>query len=114
MQRTLEQVLADWRGDAQVLRRQGHEREAAGLERCAGEVVAAAEDYLMWLTEEEAMLRSGRSVAWLRAHFPEWERAGHTRREGRRRWYRMLLVPQRANVVTAREAGLRAGLAGAP
>ncbi len=106
--RALEQVLADWRGDAQVLRRRGDVHLAEQLERCADEASAAAEDYIRWLTEDRARLRSGWSHARLRAHFPVWERQGHARRDGNRRLYRMLIVPQRANVFAAREAGRRA------
>ncbi len=92
--RTLEQLLADWRGDAQALRRRGH--------------------YLRWLSEDDALLRSGRSHGWLRSQFPDWERAGHARREGRKRWYRMLVIPQRANTLAARAAGCRATLEATP
>jgi len=112
--RSLEQLLADWRGDAQVLRRRGHDREAEQMERSAEAVTRAAEDYLRWLSEDEALLRSGRSRGWLRSQFPEWERAGHTRREGRKRWYRMLVIPQRANPLAARAAGRRAALEATP
>ena len=104
--RSLEQLLADWRGDAQVLRRRGHDREAEQMERSAEAVTRAAED--------EALLRSGRSRGWLRSQFPEWERAGHTRREGRKRWYRMLVIPQRANPLAARAAGRRAAFEATP
>ncbi len=112
---TLEQLLADWRGDAQVLRRRGHDREADQLEWFADAVARAAEDYLRWLSEDEALLRSGRSRGWLRSQFPEWQRAGHARRDGRKRrkrWYRMLVIPQRANPLAARESGRRAALEG--
>ncbi len=106
--RTLEQLIADYRSDAQALRRRGYEREAERIERVMADVARAAEDYLTWLTEDEARLRSGRSVRWLRTQFSEWERAGHARREGRRGLYRMLVIPQRANTLAAREAGRRA------
>jgi hypothetical protein len=43
---TLEQLLADWRGDAQVLRRRGYDRDAGQMERFAEAVAWAAEDYL--------------------------------------------------------------------
>jgi len=112
--RTLEQLLADWRGDAQVLRRRGHDREADQMERFAEAVARAAEDYLRWLSEDEALLRSGRSRGWLRSQFPDWQRAGHARREGRKRWYRMLVIPQRANPLAARAAGRRAALEATP
>jgi hypothetical protein len=104
----LEQVLADWRGDAQVLRRHGDTRLAEQLERCADEAANAAEDYTRWLTEDDAQLRSGWSARRLRQHFAEWERQGHGRREGRRRLYRMVVIPPRANIIAAREAGRRA------
>jgi hypothetical protein len=108
--RNLEQLLADWRGDAEVLRRQGHNREAEQIERFVDDVTVVAEDYLRWLSEDEARLRAGRSLGWLRSRFPEWERAGHARRDGRRRHYRMLVISQRANTLAAREAGRRAAL----
>ena len=110
--RVLEQVLADWRGDAQVLRRRGDARLAQQLERCANEAAAAAEDYIRWLTEDDACLRSGWSLRRLSSHFPAWERQGHARRDGRRRLYRMLIVPQRANTPAALEAGRRAAREG--
>ena len=106
--RALEQVLADHRGDAQVLRRKGHARDADLVERICDDVTRTAEEYLRWISEEDAQLRSGWSRERLRAHFAEWERQGHARRDGRRRLYRMLIVPQRANTIAAREAGRRA------
>lgn len=106
--RALEQVLADWRGDAQTLRRRGDTRLAEQLERCADEAAAAAEEYIRWLTEDDARLRSGWSLARLRGHFPTWERQGHGRRDGKRRLYRMLIIPQRTNTLAALEAGRRA------
>lgn len=106
--RGLETVLADWRSDAQVLRRQGHEREAEQIERLCADVAREAEEYLRWLPEDDALIRSGRGRDWLRRQFAEWERQGHARRDGRRRYYRMLLIPQRADTLSAREAGRQA------
>jgi hypothetical protein len=91
-----------------VLRRRGDTRLAEQLDRCADEAAAAAEDYIRWLTEDKARLRSGWSRARLRAHYAAWERQGHARRDGKRRLYRLLIVPQRANLLAAREAGWRA------
>ena len=102
---TLEQVLADYRGDAQVLRRRGHAHDAELIEMICDAVAAAAEDYLRWITEDEAMLRSARSRAWLRGQFAEWERQGLARRDGKRRLYRMIAVPLRANLTAAAAAG---------
>ena len=102
---TLEQVLADARGDAQVLRRRGHGRDAELIEALCDQVAGAAEDYLRWISEEDAMLRSARSTEWLRGQFPEWERAGHARRVNGKRQYRQVIVPMRANVTAAAAAG---------
>jgi len=107
--KTLEQVLADWRGDAQVLRARGHEHDAEVIEEFADQVREAAHEYLTWLNESEARLRSGRSTAWLRARFANWERQGHAKREGRERRYRMVVIPRRANIDVAYREGKRAG-----
>jgi len=109
----LEEVLADKREDAAVLRRVGHEHDAKLIEGICDTVAAAAEDYLRWLNEGDAMLQSGWSVDKLRRHFPAWERLGHAMYDQkRRRIYRQLIVPHRANTVAARERGRRAAMKG--
>lgn len=103
----LEQVLADLREDANVLRRTGHSREAETYDRILESLSATTEleEVLTWLSEEDAMLRSGRGKAWIRSRYPEWERRGHAKMEGRRRRYRMVVVPQRINLEEAYRAG---------
>ena len=54
------------------------------------------------------MLRSERSRNWLRSRFLLWEQQGHARREGRTRWYRMLVVPCKVSDAEAFEARLPA------
>jgi hypothetical protein len=109
----LERVLSDLREDLQALRRRGVALvPVEQLEHFADDIARGAEDYLRWLSEDEAQLRCGRSLGWLRRQFPEWERAGHARRDGRERYFRMLVVPQRGNTLAAREAGRRAALEG--
>jgi hypothetical protein len=108
---TLEQVLADYREEAAVLFRSGHPVQARGIERMCDAVAEAAEDYLTWLGEPDARLQSGRSVEWLRAQFPRWLDQGLARHNGRKREYRALIIPRRANLSAAREAGRRAGAA---
>lgn len=93
----LETVLADWREIAQTFRRAGQGPQAELVERIAAEVAAAAEDYMRKLSEEEAMNWSGKSRDWLKHRFPEWEVAGHAGQEGRKRWYRAVVVPHRIN-----------------
>lgn len=109
-ERDLEQVIADWRGDAQVLRSRGHAHDAKLLEDCADQVVRSAEDYLKFLTESDAMLRSNRARDWFRSRYPEWEAAGHARKQSGVRYYRTIMVPQRANLSAAREEGKRVGM----
>lgn len=106
---TLDQILADWRGDAAVLRRHGNEHDAELIEKLCHQVSRAAEDYLQWLSEEDAMLQSGHGGEWFRGRFAGWERDGHARRIGRKRYYRQVVVPRRANPEAAREAGRQAG-----
>jgi hypothetical protein len=94
--RDLEGVIAGWRLDADALRRCGEPGKAAILDRCAKEATAGAEDWLTWLSETEALLRCKRSIDFLRARFPMWERQGHARlvRRGVRQ-YRRAVVPFR-------------------
>jgi hypothetical protein len=106
--KTLEQVLADRRGAAAVLRANGHPHDADLIEAVCDEVAGAAHEYVTRLSEAEAMLRSGRSRVWLRSRFPEWEAQGNAWRGARgERIYRMLVVPRHANVEAAFQAGRR-------
>lgn len=103
--RELEQVLADYRGEAQCLRANGHAAQAESIERVCTHVAEAMEAYLDWLTEDQARTRSDRSLDFLRARFPIWETAGLARwsaTKPRRRQYRRLIIPLRANLEAAR------------
>ncbi len=90
---TLDLVLADLRGEAAVLRANGHKQQAETLERACERVAEACPDYLRWLSLDEAVIRSGRSPAFLRGRAAEWEALGHARRQGRRWWFRAIVVP---------------------
>jgi hypothetical protein len=108
---TPEQVLADERESANVLRRKGHRHDAELIEGVCDRFAASIVDYLNWLTEGEAKLRSGHSAEYLRARFPQWLEQGLARWDGKKRQYRAVVVPQRGNREAAREAGRRAGAA---
>ncbi len=110
----LSQVLADWRGDAAVLRRAGHAADAERLERMADQVSSTAAPYLTWLSETDAMLRSGRTREWLRGRFAGWEAEGHARLANRERQYRELIIPRRPEITSAHEAGRQAARARRP
>jgi hypothetical protein len=105
---TLEQVIADAREEAAILRKNGHTGQAETLLRFLDAVAASAEDYLTWLTEDEAHLRSGKSAKALRALFPALLAQGLAKQDGRRRLYRACAIPQRAHLEAARRAGERA------
>lgn len=107
-----EQVITDWRGDAQVLRSRGHGHDADLLEKCADEIGGALGGFLKWLTEGEAMLKSGRSKDYFRSHFAEWAALGLAELRNNQRFYRSVIVPQRAHASAAKLAGLRGERAG--
>lgn len=95
----IEQTLADWLENAQVARRLGHERDATLIERIVRDVQDAAEDYLMWLTESQVVVRSGWSARWWRARFPELAADGNARFKDGRREYRQVAVLRRIREV---------------
>lgn len=109
MTRTLEDVLGEVQDELPVLRKHGQAQLADTLAKFAADVRDAAEDWLTWLDEDDAMLRSDHSRKWLRARFPEWLEQGHARWHQAKRQYRQAVVPQRGNPHAAREAGRRAG-----
>lgn len=102
---TLEQVLADEREAANILRREGYVQEADNRLRLLTRVATAAEDYLRFLPEPEAMLRAKKSRAWLRRQFAVWSAGGHAKIDHGVRYYRVLILPVHAPASIAREAG---------
>ena len=97
-----EDVLADFRGEAAVLRHNGHKAQAESMERICDTLAEAMPDYLTWLSESEAVLRSGWRVRRLREAFPGWEAQGMAEKRGRLRYYRQVMIPRRANLEAAR------------
>jgi hypothetical protein len=98
--KSLELVLADWRERASGARRVKDERVADLLDELCSEVDAATEDYQKWLSESDAMLRSGKGRYWLRARFGEWAHNDLARwnpKNTKAREYRAMVVPQRSD-----------------
>lgn len=106
MPETLEQVVADAREEAAVLRRAGSTGQAEYVERLLDRVSVAAEDYLRWISEPDAMLKSGLAERTLRRRFRELLDCGLARynQKGERE-YRAVAVPPRPAVIEARERG---------
>lgn len=106
--RTLEQVIADARGEAAVLRANRASFSVERVEELLADVVAGAEEWLTFLSESDAAIRCGYSAGWLRQRFEGWRREGHARMNGQHRQYRQCIVPRRANTVHAAARGREA------
>jgi hypothetical protein len=102
---TLDELLAEYRADAAVLRRYGDVQVADALLRVANDVEKAAEPYLRFISETEASIRAGKSADWIRSRYADLAREGHARKVGGARLYREVAIPRRSDVVAAREAG---------
>ena len=108
--KTLEQVLADTRGEIPVLRRHGQHVIADAIERLCDDVQEAAQPFMRWLSESEAQLRSHRSTEWLRKRFAGWERMGLARWNPHRptqRQYLECAIPQDLNLDAVRADAAR-------
>ena len=105
---TPEDLIERWEADIVSFRRNDSDKEADGIERKLREITEAFHEYLTWISEPDAELRSGHTKEWLRDRFKPWQRSGHARKQGRVRWYRMVVVPQRERMREEYEAGLRA------
>lgn len=104
---TLEQVLADAADEVKVARRYGSVPVDV-FERIVKRVKDAAEPFTTWLSEGDAVLHSGHTVAWLRARFARWEREGHARRTRHgKREYRETALPRRVDVDAVRADAAR-------
>jgi hypothetical protein len=95
--RELADVLADWRGEAAVLRRRGDERAAKLLEQCASEAAIVSDEFTMWLSETDAALRAGWSTDQVRRHARKFLESGHVAYERRAYRLRACIVPRRAH-----------------
>lgn len=105
---TLEQVLADRRGAAAVLRAHGHGSQAKSIEETVDAVALCMRSYLTILSESEAQLRSGWGVAKLKSRFAEWQARGLAMLDERgRRRYREIIVPVLSEIDAARAKGMR-------
>ncbi len=99
---TLEQALADWSENAQVLRKTGHEHDAELLETVIADFREAGEDFVTWLAEDDAILRSGNTQSWFRRRWALWLDQGLAKMEGGTRYYLQAIVPQRKHLSEAR------------
>lgn len=106
--RTPEQVLADWRERATHAKVLHDLRIARIIDEMADEFARANEDYMTWLSEDDAMLKADHRRPWFIERFAYWASIGCAEKRNGKRFYRALVVPQRANLSAAEEAGRRA------
>lgn len=92
------QVVADWRGEAAVLRRRGDTRVASILEQCADEISGVADEYTAWLSEDAAARRSGWTLTKVRRHALAFLHTPHVQQEKRAYKLRACIVPRRAHL----------------
>jgi hypothetical protein len=98
---TLEQVLADARGDAQRFHAYGQKDLAAALDALLERIVAAPEmrEILTWHDEKGAALLSGKGPGYFAGRFEEWARRGLARSPRRGvRQYREAVIPKKARL----------------
>jgi hypothetical protein len=98
---TLEQALADARGDAQRLRAYGQGDLAGALEAVLDRLVSAPEmrELLTWHDEKGAALMSGKGPGYFRGRYEEWARRGLARSPRRGvRQYREAVIPKKARL----------------
>lgn len=106
------EVLADERGQAAVLRSKGHGHDADLIEAICDRFAAAAHPYLNFMSEPNAMLRTGNSDRQMRRLFAELEPRGDAKKIDGKRYYRECMLEPRPNLSAAREAGRRAAAGG--
>lgn len=108
---SLEEVLADARGELPVLQKRNGVWTAKDVEEFVDRVAAATEEWTTWLSEGDAVVRSGYAAATLRARFESLRRDNNARLVGRARQYRACAIPRRANVIDAAARGREAARA---
>lgn len=102
----LRQIIADLREEANALSRARHSEEAIYRRELAKRLADAGEDMWTFLSEEDAMIKSGLESRTLRFRFRYLKECKLARygKNGRRE-YLAIAVPQRADTAAAYEAG---------
>jgi hypothetical protein len=101
--RDLNQILADAREEAKIIGRMGNAQQAEYLTSLLDRIQDATEDYLLWLSEEKAQLKSGLSARTLRRRFKELYDCGLARYNVKhQREYRSVAIPSRPEVEQAK------------
>lgn len=109
MTESLAEVLEDERRQAAVLEHNGHMNDAKLIRRVCDRVESVAGGYLNFVSEPNAVIRTGKSVRQLRRLYAKLEPRGHGKKIGGVRFYlEMMLETIDPELSAAREAGVRA------
>lgn len=92
---TLDEALTIARQDAVVMAKYGGTYKPEAVAAMLDAIARAAAPFLLWLSESDAMLRSGRSAEYYRSRFARWEQEGVARKVAGKRQYLAVLVPFR-------------------
>lgn len=99
----LTQLVAEIRDHAAVLEHTGNTGQAQYLAHVAERLKDAAEDYTTWISEQNALLRSGWTERTMRRRFAELQECGLARWHDGKREFLVCAVPPRADIEGARE-----------
>lgn len=105
MSESLTDVIADAKSDADSLQRLGYDRDANLLRTFISRVELSAHAWLNFMSEVDAALFSGLQPRVLRHRFAAWEARGFAFKQGRTRFYCEAILPRRADLRAARDAG---------
>lgn len=98
MRKDLAAVLAKRLDEAAVLEKHGGAFSVAQIREFIDEIKTVGPEFITWLSEKEAMIRSGYSKGRLMAQFAQWEEQGYARKNPERpkeRQYLCAIVPVR-------------------
>lgn len=109
----LVQTIADTRSDVRVLERHGAVVPVEKLLAFIDSIAEAAYPFTTFISEADAVIRSGHKAPWFRQRFADWERQGYARTnptKPRDRQYMLAIVPLRHDIEAVREDARRAAL----
>lgn len=110
----LAHILAKRLDEAEVLERHGGAFSVQQIREFIAEIQTAGPEFITWLSEKEAMIRSGWSKPRLMTQFAQWEEQGYARKNPERpkeRQYLAVVVPVRQDASDVEDDAARAARA---
>jgi len=109
----LVQAIADARGDVAVLKRHGAVVPVEKVAAFIDSISEAAYPFTTFISESDAVIRSGHQAKWFRQRFADWEKQGFARvnpHKAKDRQYLLCIVPLRHDLDALRALTARARL----